>query len=287
MTGILILISLSFFNIHADREQISPWKQFKSGVALNDVVCKSGLQLIVKTEDHSPACVKPSTASILLQRNGWTIVSSYSHNPELNNTNQNEQQNYLPNISQRFMSMTVEGNTGTLSYLSVIVSDKIILEKPSDSVILQKLHPGWENRQSPSNSFFEVRDEEGNNIEASFFQPDTLGIEYLGPSVGMVTFGNPFSMPIRSIHSIAIIKYSMDEIGPTNSTYHLKFASLYPVKINLPNGIELVSNNTKTYSEFWTKDYSGNVVTSNSTSIQYGDSNVKVQDIILYDMTFK
>ncbi len=266
----------------------SPLKQFKSGIALGDIVCKSNLQLIMKTEDHSPVCVKPNTASILLQRNGWTMVSSDSNNFELNNMSQNKQQNYLPNISQRLISMTIGGNTGTLSYLPIMVSDKIILEKPSNSVILQKLHPDWQNRKSPSNSVFEVNDENGNNIGASFFQQDTLGIESLGPSSDMmVIFDNPFNMPIKSIVSIATITYSMDEIGPTNSTYHLKFASLYPVKINLPSGIELVSNNTKTYSEFWTKDYSGNIISSNSTYIQYGDSKVKIQDIILYDMTFK
>ena len=48
----------------------SPYKQFKSGVTSTDVQCRDGLQLILKSTDDSPACVKPSTASTLILW-GW------------------------------------------------------------------------------------------------------------------------------------------------------------------------------------------------------------------------
>lgn len=48
----------------------SPLKQFKSGTPALDVKCNDGLQLIIKAEDASPACVKPDTAQILTER-GW------------------------------------------------------------------------------------------------------------------------------------------------------------------------------------------------------------------------
>ena len=47
-----------------------PLKQFKSGIAAQDVKCENNLQLVIKAEDGSPACVKPVTASILIER-GW------------------------------------------------------------------------------------------------------------------------------------------------------------------------------------------------------------------------
>jgi hypothetical protein len=51
---------------------ISPLQQFKSGTPPSDVKCNDGLQLILKGEDGSPACVKPDTAQILIER-GWAL----------------------------------------------------------------------------------------------------------------------------------------------------------------------------------------------------------------------
>ena len=48
----------------------APLKQIKSGVAIKDVKCTNNFQLIFKAEDGSPACVKPDTSKILIER-GW------------------------------------------------------------------------------------------------------------------------------------------------------------------------------------------------------------------------
>src|SRR2546427_787953 len=48
----------------------SPFTQIKSGIAANDVKCQQDLQLVIKAEDGSPACVLPDTATKLLDR-GW------------------------------------------------------------------------------------------------------------------------------------------------------------------------------------------------------------------------
>ncbi len=48
----------------------SPLKQFKSGISAQDVQCNKDFDLIIKTQDGLPACVKPNTATILLER-GW------------------------------------------------------------------------------------------------------------------------------------------------------------------------------------------------------------------------
>ena len=49
----------------------SPLKQYKIADA-QDVHCHSGLQLALKAEDYSPACLKPETATKLIQR-GWAL----------------------------------------------------------------------------------------------------------------------------------------------------------------------------------------------------------------------
>jgi len=47
-----------------------PLKQFKSGIAAKNITCNQNLELIFKSENGSPACVKPDTATKLIER-GW------------------------------------------------------------------------------------------------------------------------------------------------------------------------------------------------------------------------
>lgn len=59
----------------------SPLKQFKSGVVADNIMCKQGLKLIFKEYDGSPACVKPTSVTRLLQQ-GWALrpYSDWSKN---------------------------------------------------------------------------------------------------------------------------------------------------------------------------------------------------------------
>lgn len=50
---------------------IPPLQQLKSGISANDIVCKEGFELIFKSTNDSPACVKPETKTKLIER-GWT-----------------------------------------------------------------------------------------------------------------------------------------------------------------------------------------------------------------------
>ena len=54
---------------------LSPLKQFKSGTAAQQIVCNTGLELVIKAEDNSPACVSHSGASLLMER-GWAIMNT-------------------------------------------------------------------------------------------------------------------------------------------------------------------------------------------------------------------
>ncbi|MDE1813370.1 MAG: hypothetical protein KGI05_01775 [Thaumarchaeota archaeon] len=70
----------------------SPLKQFKSGIATNDVKCEQGLQLVSKAEDGSPACVRPDTAYILIH-SGWAkeiVTNTSTESSTLNKTTTNE-----------------------------------------------------------------------------------------------------------------------------------------------------------------------------------------------------
>ncbi|HEX5457126.1 MAG TPA: hypothetical protein VFX64_01930 [Candidatus Nitrosotalea sp.] len=53
---------------------VTPLQQIRSGVEPKDVTCKNTLQLVMKMEDGSPACVKPDTAKVLIER-GWARLS--------------------------------------------------------------------------------------------------------------------------------------------------------------------------------------------------------------------
>jgi len=50
---------------------LSPHQQIRSGISAENVVCKSGFDLIIKASNGSAACVFPSTVSALSER-GWS-----------------------------------------------------------------------------------------------------------------------------------------------------------------------------------------------------------------------
>ena len=50
-----------------------PLQQFKQGIPVQQIKCLEGYELILETRDGSPACVRPSSADILIKR-GWGIL---------------------------------------------------------------------------------------------------------------------------------------------------------------------------------------------------------------------
>jgi len=53
----------------------SPRQQIDNGIRKENILCKVDYELIFKSSDDSPACVKPSTAQKLLER-GWTELGN-------------------------------------------------------------------------------------------------------------------------------------------------------------------------------------------------------------------
>jgi len=78
-TMIMILLAVSTATISAAGvdESITylppPQKQMVNGTAAEDVICNSGLTLMLKSSSGSPACVQPQTA-MKLEENGWGTV---------------------------------------------------------------------------------------------------------------------------------------------------------------------------------------------------------------------
>lgn len=75
MISLLGLAAYSITPVHGEPAKlimtpISPLKQYKTGTSLNDIQCAQGLQLIIKSSNNSPACVRPSTADRLVAL-GW------------------------------------------------------------------------------------------------------------------------------------------------------------------------------------------------------------------------
>ncbi len=66
-----LIISPSISSINADNHEImSPRKQMESGIDAEDVVCKSGLVLMIRSTNGAAACVKSSTSMKLFDA-GW------------------------------------------------------------------------------------------------------------------------------------------------------------------------------------------------------------------------
>jgi len=102
------------FLVSQDLGLSSPLKQFKSGIAAKDVKCK-GLQLVIKSKDGSPACVKSYTAIVLVER-GWAKVLT-TENTTLNALENNCGQFYTipqdnhPNGSETYPVLILKQNS--------------------------------------------------------------------------------------------------------------------------------------------------------------------------------
>jgi hypothetical protein len=67
-------ISNSKFSVISGTKNISPLGQFKSGISASKIQCPYDLELVIKSSDGTPACLKLSTAQKLAGR-GWAILT--------------------------------------------------------------------------------------------------------------------------------------------------------------------------------------------------------------------
>ncbi len=115
---------------------LSPLKQFKSGIPIDEIQCKESLTLVKKYDD-SPACVKPETVEKLIQR-GWT------DDPVKSNTSikQIETISSDPVLAKK---ITESNNQFTLDFYKQISKEKsenIFFSSPSISTAFSILYEG-------------------------------------------------------------------------------------------------------------------------------------------------
>ena len=72
-------------HIHFMAFETSPLEQFSNNVALDSIKCSKGLEIIMKKSNGAPACVKPTTYPVLIQR-GWGIHVLPNYTAENNNS---------------------------------------------------------------------------------------------------------------------------------------------------------------------------------------------------------
>jgi plastocyanin len=53
-------------------DKMSPMQQYTHGTTAKGVRCSNGLVLVIKTEDKTPACIRYTTANVLIER-GWAM----------------------------------------------------------------------------------------------------------------------------------------------------------------------------------------------------------------------
>jgi len=72
-TNKIFITSMSTFSIIEQSKPSSPRDQFLQGIVTEDIVCKEGLELVFKSTNNHPACVKPSSVEKLIER-GWASI---------------------------------------------------------------------------------------------------------------------------------------------------------------------------------------------------------------------
>src|SRR5438309_1783038 len=89
---ILLLLIININMIFAQVKQsnvLSPLKQLKLGVSVENISCNYGFHLLTKSSDHSPACVKTTSIKRLVAQE-WIIVPELNKSFSQNNTVSNK-----------------------------------------------------------------------------------------------------------------------------------------------------------------------------------------------------
>ena len=83
--GLILIPSI----LSTNAEMLSPRQQMASGIDAENVECKSGFVLMIRSTNGSAACVKSST-SLKLANVGWgNVIKTAMEEPEQNEVNQN------------------------------------------------------------------------------------------------------------------------------------------------------------------------------------------------------
>jgi len=103
-TGLVEFSNVDLVRKIAQSNILPPLKQISAGIIPEDVTCKDDYELVFKSADNSPACVKPETKQRLVER-GW---ATDQENNEIRLTI-SEGQRVGPLLVQKIFSDRIEG----------------------------------------------------------------------------------------------------------------------------------------------------------------------------------
>ncbi len=115
-----------------DTSSMTPRAQMLAGLSASQVMCKEGLNLVIKGVDGSPACVKASTVYKLIERSWISIESAFAQEAEpeieteqvlLKPKTITTQQDFLPSESDRAMYFEARFSAGLIKYTEVVKSN--------------------------------------------------------------------------------------------------------------------------------------------------------------------
>ncbi|MGI0073685.1 MAG: hypothetical protein ACREA3_07735 [Nitrosotalea sp.] len=168
-----------------------PLKQVKSGIQSKDVQCLQGLQLIIKTEDGSPACVIPQTAQKLVERGWGTLIGVISTVmiPSGNATHSTLSENLTLPASFMPCDTPYELKEGFVP----------VLYMPANS--LGKICVNYSNPNNEKNASLAI-------FEASAHQPAKYEYSSIQPAKSIITWGEPPVIPIGNSTEVYFVKTS-------------------------------------------------------------------------------
>lgn len=91
------------FSVKSGAKSISPLEQFKSGISTSKIQCPYDLELVIKSSDGTPACLKPSTAQKLTAR-GWAILTGKTTQSTADNLSYNTIPSCVSHIGKQYAS---------------------------------------------------------------------------------------------------------------------------------------------------------------------------------------
>src|SRR5574340_1068145 len=133
---LITMLSVSLVINANGQALLPPLDQLKSGIMIQDIKCIEGMQLVLKAEDNSPACVTPTTAQELVKR-GW-VKSSPIQITSNNETSQGDMFNKPGNIliSDQFNNRVVEVNPVTKNIVWSFGSGSSSLCNPGPGAVI-------------------------------------------------------------------------------------------------------------------------------------------------------
>ena len=150
LAGIVSLIILGLANVNAnaienplellfpssdkpvtsDTSFMTPRAQMLAGIPANQVMCKEGLNLVIKASDGSAACVKASTVYKLIESSWISMESAFAQEPELELEQLQldletipSQLDFLPNENDRAIYFVARFSEGLIPFTEIVKSN--------------------------------------------------------------------------------------------------------------------------------------------------------------------